>query len=353
MIYIKPILYNILAFDSRKEYTFTFLWQGNQSFGNIVQIRNNTNNELVYQTSETTMQLKHTVPANTLVNGVLYNIRVAVVDINNNMSEYSDPVLFYCFTTPTFTFDNLTSNQIVGNSSYQVTMSYSQQQGEPLQSWEISLYDTSQSKIQGSGVKYTNDVKYTLTNLEDNQTYYIKATCMTLNGMEVESEYIPFSVNYKQPAIYSLLTLENVQNQGYIKLQSNIRAVEAHSKKDVVYIDNEYVNLKDNTVFIDDDFSLDDDFIINLLGYNLTPNTLIMQLSDGTNTINLYLRKGTYDINNNVEKTFIELSIPVGFTYYVCFSNYIDNPSETDMVDIWIKKNKGLYAVYIANKGGA
>ena len=349
---MKPILYNINAWDASQEQIFQFIWNGNQSFGNIAQIRNNADNNIVYQSSETTMQLKHTLPANTLVNGTLYNVRVAVLDADNNISEYSDPVLFYCFTTPTFTFDNLTSNQIVGNSSYQVTMLYSQSEGETLQSWEISLYDTSQSKIQGSGVKYTNDVKYTLTNLEDNQVYYIKATCLTLNGMEIETEYIPFSVNYKQPAIYSLLSLENVSDQGYIKLQSNIRAVEAKSEKDVEYINNEYVNLKDNTIFIDDDFSLDDDFIINLLGYNLMPNTLIMQLSDGTNTIDLYLRKGTYDINNNVEKTFIELNIPVGFTSYVCFSNYIDNPLESDMIDIWIKKKNGFYSVYIANKGG-
>lgn len=350
---MKPILYNIYAFDKSQEMTFQFVWNGNQSFGNIAQIRNNTTNEIVYQASETTMQLKHTIPANTLVNGTLYNVRVAVVDINNNVSEYSDPVLFYCFTTPTFIFDNLTSNQIVRNASYQVNMSYSQQEGESLQSWEISLYDTSQSKIQGSGVKYTDEIKYTLTDLEDNQTYYIKATCLTLNGMEIETEYIPFSVNYKQPSIYSLLTLENVSNNGYIKLQSNIRAVEAKSEKDVEYIDNEYVDLKDNTIFIDDDFSLDDDFVINLLGYNLTLNTLIMQLSDGTNVINLYLRKGIYDINNNIEKTFIELNIPVGFTSYVCYSNYIDNPLKTDMIDIWIKKDNGLYSVYINNKGGA
>lgn len=351
MIIIKPILYNINAFNAIQETAFQFVWNGNQSFGNICIIRNNTTNQIVYQETETTMQLKHTLPANTLVNGTLYNVRVAVVDINNNVSEYSDPVLFYCFTTPTFIFDNLTSNQVVRNASYQISMSYNQQEGESLQSWEISLYDTSQSKIQGSGVKYIDDIKYTLTDLEDNQTYYIKATCLTLNGMEVETEYIPFSVNYKQPAIYSLLTLENVSNSGYIKLQSNIRAVEAKSLKNIEYINNEYVNLKDNTVFIDDDFSLDDDFVINLLGYNLTPNTLIMQLSDGTNNINLYLRKGIYNVNNNVEKTFIELNIPVGFTSYVCYSNYIDNPSNTDMIDIWFKKKNGLYSVYIANKG--
>ena len=159
------------------------------------------------------------------------------------------------------------------------------------------------------------------------------------------------SVNYKQPSVYSVLTLENVSNNGYIKLQSNVRAVEAKSLKDVVYIDNEYIDLRDNTIYIDEDFSLDDDYMINLLGYNITPNTLIMQLSDKNNIINLYLRQGTYEINKNTEKTFVELNIPVAFTSYVCYSNYIDNPSHTDMIDIWLKKKNGLYSVYIINKG--
>ena len=105
-------------------------------------------------------------------------------------------------------------------------------------------------------------------------------------------------------------------------------------------------------IYIDEDFSLEDDFIINLLGYNLTPNTLIMQLSDVNNNINLYLRKGIYDINNNIEKTFLELTIPIGFTHYVSYSNYIDNPLQTDMIDIWVKRKNGLYGVYITNKGG-
>ena len=347
-----PQLYNTDAWDAKNSHTFNFYWDGNQSFGNVCVIRNNLTNEIVYQGTETTMQLKHTISANTLKNGTLYNVRIAVIDIDNNISEYSDPMLFYCLTTPTFTFDNLTAHQIVKNASYQINMSYEQLEHEPLQSWEISLYDISKSKIQSSGVCYTDKIKHTLHNLEDNQTYYIRATCITLNGMDADTGYVEFSVNYKQPSIYSLLTLENVSNNGYIKLQSNIRAVEAHSKKNVEYINNEYVNLKDNTVYIDDDFSLDDDYIINLLGYNLTTNALIMQLSDGNNKVNLYLRKGTYDINNNVEKAFLELSVPVAYTHYVCYSNYIDSPSSTDMLDIWIKKKNGLYSVYINNKDG-
>ena len=35
-------LYNINAFDSYTEMVFNFIWNGNQSFGNILQIRDNT-----------------------------------------------------------------------------------------------------------------------------------------------------------------------------------------------------------------------------------------------------------------------------------------------------------------------
>ena len=349
---MKPILYNIQSFDSSEELTISFLWNGNQSFGNVCIIKDNTSKEIIYQYPATTMQLKHTIPANTLENGKAYEVQIASVDIDKNTSEYSDAVMFYCFTTPSFTFSNIEANQLIKNASYEITMSYSQIENEPLQSWEITLYDTSRSKLQSSGVCYNEDIHYTLTNLEDKQNYFIKATCMTLNGMEVSTDYIPFQVRYKYPSVYSLLTLENVKNNGYIKLRSNIRAVEAHSKKNVEYINHEYVNLKNNTIYIDDDFSLDDDYVINLLGYDLTTNTLIMQLSDGNNTINVYLRKGTYDTNNNVEKTFVELSVPIAFTHYICYSNYINPPSSTDMLDIWIKKKNGLYSVYITNKGG-
>ena len=84
------------------------------------------------------------------------------------------------------------------------------------------------------------------------------------------------------------------------------------------------------------------------IGYSIRPT----ERQKGYNKVNLYLRKGIYDVNNNIEKTFLELNVPVAFTHYVCYSNYIDSPSSTDILDIWIKKKNGLYSVYINNKGG-
>ena len=349
MIKIKPVLYTINAFDASNDYIFKFSWSGNQSFASIAEIRENENNNIVYLETQETMQLQHTLLGDVLTNGTLYNIRIATVDSDGNVSDYSNPVLFYCYSTPIFKFDNLESNQIVQNSSYQVTMTYSQTENEPLQSYEITLYDTSKNVIQSSNVKYSVDeIKYTLSGLEDNQAYYIKATGQTLNGMDIETDYIYFTVNYVQPAIYSILNLENNANGGYIKLQSNIKSISCHTKNNPIFIDDEYLDLSNDILTMDKDFILKDDFVINLSGYNLSYG-LIMQLSNDTNNnaIYVYLRKGTYDINDNIEKTFIELVVPVSEIKYICYSNYIDNPSSTQMLSIWITKDKGLFQVEI------
>ena len=129
---MKPILYLVPTFDAHSEQEIRFVWEGNQSFGNICVIRDNLTDQIIYQNIQTTMQLKHILPADSLVNGKLYNIRIATIDINNNTSDYSSPVLFYCFTYPSFIFTNISSNTIVRNATYQVNLSYSQLENEPL-----------------------------------------------------------------------------------------------------------------------------------------------------------------------------------------------------------------------------
>jgi hypothetical protein len=346
-----PVLYLLDAFDSKNQQQIRFKWNGAQSFGNSCIIRENVSNNIVYQATQTTMQLAHTIPANTLTNGKLYNARIASIDVNGNISDYSNPILFYCYTTPTFELSNITYNQVIKNSSYQLQLNYSQPENEYLKTFEIGLYDLSRSIIKSSGMLYfgMNDLFYELHDLEDNQSYYVKATGITTNGMYIETDYIYFSVNYEQPAAFSILTLENVSNSGYIKLQSNIKTIKCYTGKEPIFLYDEYIDLRDDVLGINDGFSFDNDFVINCSGYGFSEG-LIMQLFDGTNIINVYYRKGTYDVNNGLEKVFIELNVPVSFTKYCCFSNYIDVPSDTDELSIWIKRENGLFSISIKGR---
>lgn len=349
---MKPILYLINSFDSNINNEIKFVWNGNQAFKNILHIYDNVTNELVYNETVESMQLKHTIQQGRLTNGKLYYAKVAVIDKYNNISEFSDPVLFYCFSTPTFSFDGIPQDDqghnVIRNASYQITLSYHQAENDPLQYFEISLYDVDMHLLQSSGKRYnTEDMNYVIANLEDNHVYYVRAIGTTIHGMEVQTKYCYFSVNYIQPAIYSILALENVKEHGYIKIQSNIRAVECKARKyPVKFIDDEFADLTDNMIYIDNNFDFDDDFVIMASGYNLSEG-LIMQLSDETNNTYVYFRRGTYDINNNKEMAYIELEIPIGFTKYICHSNYIDIPQDKEIIRFWIKKQNGLYSLYL------
>lgn len=340
---MKPQLYIINAFDASKGHVVTFSWDGDQSFGNKCVIKNNKTNEVVYQQIQTTMILSHTIPANSLINGTLYNITITSIDVNGSESEPSTPMLFYCFTTPELTLD-MQEGSVIRNSTCPITLNYNQIEGEPLQSYSISLYDVSHTVIHTSGVRYTtSNITYTLSDLEDNSIYYVQATGITLNGINISTPMISFSVNYIQPSNYALIAVENVKENGYIKLQSNVKSIQCRTNKTPVYIDNDYIDLKSDVLSLDQDFSLDGDFVLKLVGYDIQYG-LIAQLHGQKQTISIYYRHGTYDVNNNVEKSYIELLCNIGTVTYRCASNYI-TPSNT--LSVLIKRRNGLYSMLV------
>ena len=332
---MKPILYLSNTFDAHQTHEFRFIWEGNQSFSNILVIRDNITDAIIYQEPQNTMQLKHVLPANRLVNGKLYNARVATTDINNNLSEYSSPILFYCFTYPDFKFTNISTNFIIRNATYQINMSYSQIENEPLESYVIELFDESKNLLQSSSTKYDGELKHTFPSLEDNQTYYFKATGRTLNGLDIETDYILVSVEYEHPQVYSILTLENIKEDGLIKIQSNIRIVECYTNKPPVFIDNEYIDLRDDTLRIDNGFSLDKDYVIRCVGYDLKTG-LIMKIGD----VEIHFRKIGV-------RSYIELYAPFYDSKYYCYSKYLENLSPTQKIEFTIVKYGGLFSVLL------
>ena len=337
---MKPILYKINTFDATKDNVFKFEWDGNQSFGNICTISTNDTKPIVtYSMPETTMRLEHHIPANTLINGKWYNVKIISIDIDNNKSVESDSMVFLCLSTPILSFTNIPDNAVLKNSTYRVTMSYSQVENELLESYTIDLYDRSKNLIQTSGVVYSaNNLNYTLTNLEDDKEYYLKGTCYTVNGMSGETDYIPISVNYEQPDYYSILTLENIKNSGCIKLQSNIRVVECSVNGTPLYINDEYIDLTNNILSVDKDYALDSDYIIKFSGYNLI-NGLIMQIGN----IRIYLVT-----ENNA--SYLELYSPILNTYYYCHSNHLANLNSSEIVEIVIVKKQGIFGLSFNRK---
>lgn len=343
---MKPLLYKLNAFDARYEKTITYAYSGNQQFKNICTVRNNQNNTITYQSAIDTLQLKHTIPANRLTNGVLYNISIQIIDSQGNVSEESTPVLCYCFTTPTFELLNLLEDQIVQNASYPVTLLYNQPENEELQYYQLFLYNTNKNQIWSSGVKYDTKLSATIPDLEDNGVYYVRATGRTINDMEVKTEYIRFSVNYIMPSVYALVSLENIKNEGSIKIQSNILSLECKYLGDEpLYINSDSVDLtnSNNSVYLDEGFSLNKDFTINLVGKDFKTLDTILELTNGIKTIKLKKKFGKFNSNDYI--IYYELTVPSGFSYYVIQSNYIDIFADT--ISIWITKKDNLYNLHV------
>lgn len=357
-----PVLYNSNrnSKDATKEFKITYSWAGNnaQQTGNVIYIYKNSDNSLVYNEQFTNYYKQEiTVPADTLTNGVQYKVSVAVIT-SEGTSTPSEPMLFYCYTTPTFKFSNIENEQIIQNDTYEFELSYTQSEGEELEEYYVTLYASDQTVIYTSDISYnTESLSVTISGLENNTQYYIKAFGQTLTGMSIETAYIHITVRYLQPAIYNLVELTNNFHGGYITIKSNITSLRGRVYKDgeeidATFVDNEYVDVTDpdSILKFNEDFNLSNNFTLMLKGYGFTRNTCMLTMSNGVYKLYVYYRIGSYDSTNGVEKAYFEVRAEGAITYTIT-SNYIDVPGENELVGFMLSKQNSYYGIVAYNYG--
>lgn len=345
---IRPMLYSIDAFDAMEENTISFAWKGEQAFGNRLIVKNNTTNQTVYEKDNTTMKLQHTLPPESLTNGICYAATLYVLNSNGEIiSDISNSVVFYCYSKPIFKISGLKENDTIKNSSYQAVLEYEQGEGEPLCEYTISLYSTSKNVYQTSGIRYDSAQSFTFHGMLDNNSYYARATGKTVNGMSLDTGYILFHVEYVRPNIYAILNLENVYKKGYVKFQSNIVAIKGKSNPDPPeFIDDDLIDLrnKDTWVKFDEFFDLTEDYSLAIIGRGRTANPF--QMTDGNAVVNLYYREGCYKSQNGELKGFFELRVPNPMSEAIYVSDYINPLTDNDYWQVWIKKVNSVFQVY-------
>ena len=347
-----PILLNINAFDATVENIIKFTWNGDQSKANNCIIRNNESNEVVYNNIQTTYKLEHIIPKNTLKNGVCYNIRISVIDTTGEQSQFSNQGIFYCYSTPFFEFSNISENSIIQNSTFEWNLTYTQPEGEKLNEYQVYLYDFGKKLINQSSVKYNilnNSIfKGYFNTLEDNGKYYARATGVTLQGMKLDTGYIPFSVNYKVNSLYSYIWLENDYKNGYIKIQSNIKIIEGSSNPDPPkYIDDKEINLKEENSWVnfEDGFDIEKDFTLQIIGIDFNDYSEIVKLvnRNNDNYVSLRWMKGTF--NGKKNRYYINLKASNKITCYTINSNFISDPS--NKIHIFVQRKNNIYIIKI------
>lgn len=367
MVLIKPTLYSVPAFDSVNPFIFAFTVQGgSQVEANTLQIVNNSTGITVYEKTQTTFKFEHNLAPNTLTNGVYYYAKVKTRNTLGEESPYSNPIPFYCYTTPLIEFINLPVTKIITDSSFNFEFTYSQAQNEKLNSYIVNLYNNAGEILSTSGNKYVggaippNVLSYQFSGFENNSSYKIEVTGITVENTIVTSGKIDFNVRYIVPNVFVLADLTNKCDEGYINIKSNIILIEGESNPSPpVYINNKKIDLRGNNSWVrwTKGYVLNGDFTLGIRGEKLSINKTNAILwnendtQDTPNKIEITLRQG-YNYNNPTLQMYVDAYIYNNTTipYYI-YSNYINIPAGLDQLFVWTRRINNIYEIKLENKG--
>lgn len=344
------IIHPIEPFDSSIGTELKFTWKGNQIFKVRCIVKNNETGTTVYDHTENTMKQLYTMPPNSgLINGIYYVAYITVFDVNNNESDLQDiGTPFYCFSKPIFGL-SVSDGEIIKTSAYKVGLNYSQPQGESLDSYSFTLYTYQKTVISSSGDIYnTSDMSYVISGLENAKQYYLRATGKTLHGITLDTGFILITVSYTIAQVFNTLELNNKPDSGAIEAKSNIVSTIGLSEKDVIYIGDEYADLRDNSVTYDEGFQVKGDFTKIFIFYEPKRNKSIISFGDGDRLkVDIYYRIGKY-ADSGGEKAYFELVANSCGINYVMNSNYVGIPnSNYQQFALLVNRQGGYYDVKV------
>ena len=348
MALVTPIALSQNAFDANNEQRFYFTSSGgDQVVRNRLIIRRHSDNVVVYNSIEETYSFYQDVPAGTLVNGVYYDFYFNTYDFEGNISEDSNVVLFWCYTTPTLEFTNIPDSHIISSVSYNFQCTYNQIENERVESVVFKLYNNENVLIDYSNNIYTseappNNFEYTFDNLLEETRYYIEVTGATVNGTSISTDKVYFTVKYGEPIFYEKLKLQNNANNGYINISTNLIAIDGYSnKQEPTYIDgmvdlsgvNDYVQWKDG-------FNIPSSFTIQILMKPcLLGKIATLKNKEGTLQLTIEFKREIPEGETEAKDcVYIREKNALTNLTSVIRSNYVDVLNNLSYVCIWIKK---------------
>ena len=364
MSMVKPIALTVDAFDALFEHKFYFTASGgNQVVKNKIVIRDNVTNATVYENTVVSYVFEHTVPANTLINGVYYNSYFITYDKDDNESIPSNTVTFRCVTTPVVEITNIPENGIIGSSNYIFNISYSQAENELIDFSRVILYDYNGNIMFTSASIYSAGTPpltftYELVGLTDNTTYKIKVETSTINGLMASSPIETFTTRYFTPSLYSLLQLENDCQNGYVKLKNNFYIIGFESNpvdigNNPQYLYDDKLHLIESGTYINynSGYTIDNDFTLRAWFENPIESSLISLYGNSNlNKITIdYITEYSYDDDNQM--AIVELKCYNGSNLcYSAYSNYINIPLPINKLFLWVRRINDIFTISLEEK---
>lgn len=353
MVLIQATIYPITPIDAEVGGIIKFSWQGNQAFKNRCIIKESDTGTVVYDKTIETFKYEHSIDLTvaTLVNGTRYDAYITVFDIDDvesDVQSLGEP--FLCLKTPVFSFANITEGAVISSSSYTFALTYEQENGELLDSWAMTLYSTAHTSLSSSGTIYdTSDLSHTFSGFSNRNQYVLRAIGKTVNGIELDTGYVTITVTYSIKDVFSLLDPVNVDEQGAIHLLSNIVSAEGKTLKNPVFIDGEFVDLRDNELSYTEGFEFKGNFSFAMVFYGVQPNQEILTMTDTNNSILLSVKYRIGRFGSDEMMAQYELTVSDGLGSYVLYTDPMELPADTDRIGLLIYRQNGLYAIEAIN----
>ena len=352
-----PVINSILSFDASVGTSATYSLTGGVSYGNKILVYDSATAKLVYEYPKVVKPEKSPVksyciiPANVLTNGKRYYAQIQVVDVYGRITGTSNKMAFYCLTTPIFRFTNVTEGQVIKSSHYDVTATYSQAEGEKLQSYRFGLYDKNKVLITESALMYdSSNIGYRFKNLATNAAYYFRVSGVTVRGLVADSGFVGVSAQYTVKQDYAQLVLTNEYYKGYVSYNTNIRLVGYDLRNDeYLFVDSGYLGSIDLTgrnpdykdrLEYTNGFLIEGDWTALLRGYGWNANSDILTYS---NAAGQKLIIGCYRYDNEIR---FKLSYTDGVTKYIRYTKPVVF-SKTKFYTIFIRKHGNLFEFYV------
>lgn len=318
-----PSLNRITPLPPSQDNSISFTYTDNQPVKNRAVITDNSTGDIVYDRTQDTRTLTHAIPAGTLAAGNKYLIRLQVFDIDNNSSNLSDPVLFYCLSAPSFSLHNLTDRSVTNNANIPLSIDYSQAEGEGLRDVQFFKYSSDKTLLAKSAVIYSRTPSYEFYTLENNTTYYFRAIGETDHGIALDTGYIEVSTMFETIPVNIVFTLDNIYREGYIQFTSNIIIVLYELENDNYKIEDGMLTLWDNSLTYSN-FSADEDFILFVEAKKLPLGKTFLTTNDNNISLSIIEVCGTYYCRLTVKES--------NYSLYTPFPNPIITADNGDLI---------------------
>lgn len=331
-----PILYSIKSYSAIDTFNFDFYYQGSvQIVKNNLVIERTVDNIVVYDQTVESFALLHTVVGGSLANGYEYKAKIRVGDINNNWSDFSDWIVFSCFSYPNLQITSIIDG-VINNQNPVIQAAYQQIENDLLVSYRFLLYDHLDNLLITYPEKLDGLLQQQVEDLQNNKTYKIELRTLSESGMESSSGLIPFVARYIEPKLASVVNLSNLKDYAGVEVTCHlIQIIGQVGSGTISYENDEWINLKNGVVYFQDGFYVDDDFTLKLWCKELPVNSTFLRLKG---------KQGEISLRYQDDKIYLYKTIGINNYYYI-FSDEI-LPTSTDIVYIAIQHKDNYCNVF-------